>query len=99
MINFLKVPPTLIPSNLFNSTPVVCASCLIKKRKATTNNIRFFQAFLNRKMSIFLSNFQSIVRAWNLQMQKNKNIGLTHPKQNTAQKQSPTKHLLLCTSL
>jgi len=50
-------------------------------------------------MSIFLSNFQSIVRAWNLQMQKNKNIGLTHPKQNTAQKQSPTKHLLLCTSL
>merc|ERR1719414_1935662 len=42
-------------------------------------------------MSIFLSNFQSIVRAWNLQMQKN--IGLTHPKQNTAQKQSPTKHL------
>merc|ERR1712113_592030 len=24
-------------------------------------------------MSIFLSNFQSIVRAWNLQMQKNKN--------------------------
>merc|ERR1719340_122164 len=50
-------------------------------------------------MSIYLSNFQSIVRAWNLQMQKNKNIGLTHPKQNTAQKQSPTNtyySVLLC---